>query len=165
MTLIIKRLVIALMLVSSTTYVNAACDRQGTGGGEVAGTLLGAALGGLVGSQIGGGSGKKFAIAGGVLAGGFIGNNIGKNLDCADQDYHYDTTQSALEYKKTGGSAAWSNPDSGASGRVTPTNTYIAENGRPCREFTQTIVVDGRQETVTDTACRQSDGSWQIIDS
>jgi surface antigen len=165
MTLIINRLIVALMLVSSATFVNADCVREGTGGGEVAGTLLGAALGGLVGSQIGGGSGKKFAIVGGVLAGGFIGNSIGKNLDCADQDYHYDTTQSALEYKKTGGSAAWANPDSGASGRVTPTNTYVAADGRPCREFTQTIMVDGRQESVTDTACRQRDGTWQIIDS
>jgi surface antigen len=165
MTLFINRLLVALMLISVATLTNAECRRGETGGGEVAGTLLGAALGGLVGSQIGGGSGKKFAIAGGVLAGGFIGNNIGKNLDCADQDYHYDTTQSALEYKKTGGSAAWANPDSGASGRITPTNTYVAADGRPCREFTQLIVVDGQQQSVTDTACRQRDGTWQIIDS
>lgn len=165
MSLYIKRLIIFLMLVSTATIVNAECYREGTGGGEVAGTLLGAALGGLLGSQIGGGSGKKFAIAGGVLAGGFIGNNIGKKLDCADQDYHYDTTQSALEYKKSGGSAAWSNPDTGHAGSVTPTHTYIAADGRPCREFNQTIIVDGQEESITDTACRQSDGTWQIIDS
>ncbi len=165
MSLYIKRLIISLMLVSTATLVNAECYREGTGGGEVAGTLLGAALGGLLGSQIGGGSGKKFAIAGGVLAGGFIGNNIGKKLDCADQDYHYDTTQSALEYKKSGGSAAWSNPDTGHAGSVTPTHTYIAADGRPCREFNQTIIVDGQEESITDTACRQSDGTWQIIDS
>jgi len=165
MSLYIKRLIISLMLVSTATIVNAECYREGTGGGEVAGTLLGAALGGLLGSQIGGGSGKKFAIVGGVLAGGFIGNNIGKKLDCADQDYHYDTTQSALEYKKSGGSAAWSNPDTGHAGSVTPTRTYIAADGRPCRDFTQTIIVDGQEESITDTACRQSDGTWQIIDS
>ncbi len=165
MTLFYKILVISLMLVSSITSANAECRRDNTGGGEVAGTLLGAALGGLLGSQIGGGSGKKFAIAGGVLAGGFIGNNIGKKLDCADQDYHYDTTQSALEYKKTGGSAAWSNPDTGHSGIVTPTKTYVAANGEVCREFTQTVIVDGQEESVTDTACRQDDGTWQIVDS
>jgi surface antigen len=164
MTLFIKRLIISTMLISSTTVVNADCQRGGSGGGEVVGTLLGAALGGLVGSQIGKGSGNKVAIAGGVLAGGFIGNKIGKNLDCVDQDYHYDTTQSALEYKQTGGSAAWSNPDSGASGAVTPTQTYIAADGRPCREFTQTVVVDGQRETITDTACRDRDGTWQIVD-
>ena len=161
----INRLVIPLMIIFCAGQVNAECLERKGSGGEVAGTLLGAALGGLVGSQIGGGSGKKFAIAGGVLAGGFIGNNIGKKLDCVDQDYHYDTTQSALEYKKTGGTAAWSNPDSGHSGSVTPTKTYIAADGRPCREFTQSVWVDGREESVTDTACRQSDGTWQIVDS
>ena len=161
----INRLIISLVFLSMASMANAECVREGTGGGEVAGTLLGAALGGLVGSQIGGGSGKKFAIAGGVLAGGFIGNKIGKNLDCVDQDYHYDTTQSALEYKQSGGSAGWSNPDSGHSGSVTPTHTYIAADGRPCREFTQAVVVDGQQESITDTACRGRDGTWEIIDS
>ncbi len=165
MTLFIKRLLLLAVLVSSTTIVSADCTNEGTGGSEVMGTLLGAALGGLVGSQIGGGTGNKIAIAGGVLAGGFLGNNIGKKLDCVDRDYHYDTTQSALEYKKTGGSAAWSNPDSGHSGAVTPTRTFIATDGRPCREFTQTISVDGQQEQITDTACREDDGTWQIIDS
>lgn len=160
----IKYIGLVILLSVSSTGVQAECIREKGGGGEIAGTLLGAALGGLVGSQIGGGSGKKFAIAGVVLAGGFIGNNIGRKLDCADQDYHYDTTQSALEYKKTGGSAGWSNPDSGAAGTVTPTHTYIAADGRPCREFNQTIFVDGQEETVTDTACRDNDGTWKIID-
>ena len=100
-----------------------------------------------------------------LLAGGFIGNNIGRKLDCADQDYHYDTTQSALEYKKTGRSAGWSNPDSGHAGSVTPTKTFFAADGRPCREFTQTIFVDGKEESVTDTACRGEDGTWKIVDS
>ena len=160
-----KYLGLAILLAASSVTAQAECVREKGGGGEIAGTLLGAALGGLVGSQIGGGSGKKFAIAGGVLAGGFIGNNIGRKLDCADQDYHYDTTQSALEYKKTGRAAGWSNPDSGHAGSVTPTKTFFAADGRPCREFSQTIFVDGQEETVTDTACRDEDGTWKIIDS
>ncbi|MFT7461299.1 MAG: hypothetical protein ACI909_004000, partial [Planctomycetota bacterium] len=44
MSLFIKRLVFSLILVSSTTIVNAECQRGGGGGGQVAGTLLGAAL-------------------------------------------------------------------------------------------------------------------------
>ena len=142
----------------------AECRTEGTSGEEVMGTLLGAALGGLVGSQIGGGTGNKVAIAAGVLAGGYVGNRIGNKLSCKDQEYHYDTTQSTLEYKPTGGTAAWVNPDSGHSGSVTPTRTYISSAGTPCREFVQTITVDGQQERINATACRQPDGSWQMVE-
>lgn len=32
-----------------------------------------------------------------------------------------------------------------------------------CREFTRTIVIDGEEQTAYGTACRQSDGSWKIV--
>ncbi|MGH8248570.1 MAG: RT0821/Lpp0805 family surface protein [Gammaproteobacteria bacterium] len=128
------------------------------------GTLLGAALGGFVGSQIGSGSGRKVAIAAGVLGGGYLGNRIGKKLSCEDQEYHYDTTQSSLEYKPSGSAGAWANPDSGHSGTVTPTRTYIAADGTPCRDFNQTVQVDGQLEQVNATACRNPDGTWRMID-
>ena len=157
-----------LLLLSAlflTPQAWADCDRSGTSGQEVMGTLVGAALGGLVGSQIGHGSGRKVAIGAGVLAGGYLGNRIGNKLSCKDQEYHYDTTQSTLEYKPTGGTAAWVNPDTGASGSVTPTGTYISQSGLPCRNFTQTITVDGQREDIQATACRQQNGTWQIVDS
>ncbi|MCH8262713.1 MAG: glycine zipper 2TM domain-containing protein, partial [Proteobacteria bacterium] len=102
-----------ILLVSFCSTVNAECVQEQTGGGEIVGTLLGAALGGLVGSQFGGGTGKKVAIGAGVLAGGFLGNKVGKSLDCQDQQYHYDTTQNALEKEKTGQTSTWTNPDTG----------------------------------------------------
>ena len=156
---------VLLSAVLLTPHAWADCDRSGTSGQEVMGTLVGAALGGLVGSQIGHGTGRKVAIGAGVLAGGYLGNRIGNKLSCQDQEYHYDTTQSTLEYKPTGGTAAWVNPDSGASGSVTPTRTFISQSGQPCRNFTQTITVDGQREDIQATACRQQDGSWQIVDS
>lgn len=141
--------------------VNAECVEEQTGGGEIVGTLLGAALGGFLGSQIGGGTGNKIAIGAGVLAGGFLGNKVGKSLDCQDQQYHYDTTQNALETQKTGQTTSWVNPDSGHKGEVTPIRTYTSE-GQACRDFTQTIYVDGENEEVEGTACRQEDGTWQV---
>ena len=129
-----------VLLLCFNITVNAECAQEQTGGGEVVGTLVGAALGGLIGSQIGGGTGNKVAIGAGVLAGGFLGNKIGKSLDCQDQQYHYDTTQSALEKDKTGETSTWTNPDTGHSGDITPTRTYTLE-GQPCRDFTQTIFV------------------------
>jgi surface antigen len=159
---VIKHLVLIAGIVALVPPAQAECESGS--GEEVMGTLLGAALGGLVGAQVGSGSGKKVAIAAGVLGGGYLGNRIGKKLSCKDQEYHYDTTQSALEYKPTGSTAAWANPDTGHSGAVTPTRTYIAGNGTPCREFTQTIEVDGQLEDINATACRQPDGSWAIVE-
>jgi surface antigen len=162
MSKLIKYLVFIVAVAGLAPPAQAECESGS--GEEVMGTLLGAALGGLVGAQIGSGSGKKVAIAAGVLGGGYLGNRIGAKLSCKDQEYHYDTTQSALEYKPTGSTAAWANPDTGHSGAVTPTRTYIAGDGTPCREFTQTIEVDGQLEEIDATACRQLDGSWAIVE-
>jgi len=156
---------ILLILFMLSANVQAECNNSQTGSGEVLGTLLGAAIGGLVGSQIGGGTGNKIAIGAGVLAGGLVGNKIGSQLDCQDQAYHVDTTQNALEYQPTGQPSSWKNPDSGHSGTVTPTKTYTVNDGTPCREFTQIINVDGQAEEVRATACRQEDGTWQMMDT
>jgi surface antigen len=153
-----------IMIFCFCFNVNAECVQQQeqTGGGELVGTLVGAALGGLVGSQIGGGTGNKVAIGAGVVAGGYLGNKLGKSMDCQDQQYHSDTTQNALETQKVGQTSTWTNPDTGHSGDVTPTRTYTSE-GQPCRDFTQTIHIDGEDEEINGTACRQDDGSWKPI--
>lgn len=156
-------LVFSLVMVVSMP-LHAECQ-ESSGGGELFGTLAGAAIGGLVGSQFGSGTGKGVAIGAGVVAGGFLGNRIGKELSCKDQEYHYDTTQNALETQKTGESSSWTNPDSGHSGEVTPTRTYTAADGSPCRDFEQTIFVEGEYEHVQGTACRQPDGTWKPVSS
>ena len=152
---------VPVFALSSSVY--AECSQDSTGGGEILGTLAGAAIGGLIGSQFGGGTGNKVAIGAGVVAGGFLGNKIGKSLDCQDQQQHYETTQNALETKPVGQSATWVNPDTGHSGEITPTRTYTAADGAPCRDFTQTIYVDGKYEEVNGTACRQPDGTWKPV--
>jgi len=143
----------------------AECQSGQGSGGEIVGTLLGAAIGGLIGSQLGDGTGNKIAIGAGVLAGGLLGNRLGANLDCQDQQYHADTAQRAFETQQTGTTSSWTNPDSGHSGSITPTRTYQAADGTNCREFTQTVEVDGQQQNGYGTACRQADGSWRIVSS
>ena len=32
-----------------------------------------------------------------------------------------------------------------------------------CRDYSSTQTIDGQQQTVTGTACRQPDGSWRIV--
>ena len=163
-----KQLFYLILLVTFTmfsTQIRAECNQGETSGGEILGTLAGAALGGLVGSQFGSGTGNSAMIGVGVVAGGFLGNKVGKAMSCQDQQQHYDTTQNALETQKTGQSSSWANPDTGHSGEVTPTRTYTSADGTPCRDFTQTIYVDGEYEEINGTACRQPDGSWKPTNS
>jgi len=74
-----------------------------------------------------------------------------------------DTVQFALENNKSNQSSDWVNPDTGNSGGVTPVKTYSNAQGQPCREFLSTIVIGGEQQQGYGTACRQPDGSWQIV--
>ena len=162
MSCLYRRLIISLFLISSATGLHAECRRDNNNK-EIAGTLLGAAVGGLIGSQIGGGTGNKVAIGAGVLAGGLIGNKIGKSMDCQDLAYHEKTTQDALENERTGTATTWRNPDTGNSGTIIPTKTYMADKDTPCREFTQIIRTADGVEEVKGTACRQNDGTWNIV--
>lgn len=129
---------------------------------QTGGTLVGAGLGALAGSQIGGGKGQLAAVALGALGGAFLGSEVGKSLDRADRTYMAQNSQSTLERTPTGQSTSWRNPDSGHSGTFTPTRTY-QEQGRDCREYEQTIYVGGRNETAVGRACRNPDGTWQIV--
>ncbi len=151
--------VIALMLT--------ACQDQygrpmGMGNKEGVGTLLGAVGGAAVGSQFGGGTGRVVGIAAGTLLGAALGNQIGQSLDRADMNYYNQASQQALETAPSGRPVEWRNPDSGHYGTVVPTNTYTADSGQYCREFTQTVYVGGKAHKGYGTACRQPDGEWKI---
>ncbi len=138
-----------------------ACS-QNAGTKETLGGLGGAALGGLAGAQVGSGSGQLAATAVGALLGFFIGSEVGKSLDKADQLYAERTAGQALESNPTGQSSGWTNPDSGNSGTITPTRTSYSDSGQPCREYQQTVTIDGKTERAYGRACRQPDGSWKI---
>ncbi|MFU8857727.1 MAG: RT0821/Lpp0805 family surface protein [Deferrisomatales bacterium] len=84
-------------------------------------------------------------------------------LDPGEQDAMTDTLQYALEYNPTRQAAEWVNPDTGRSGGVVPMATYEDVRGRPCREFVTTIFIGGREEQGYGTACRQPDGTWEIV--
>ena len=57
----------------------------------------------------------------------------------------------------------WSNPESGHSGSVTPVREGVnSSTGGVCRQYRQTIVVDGQAETAYGTACKNPDGTWSL---
>jgi surface antigen len=128
-------------------------DKQQTG------TVVGGVLGGVLGSNIGGGKGRTAAIIAGTLVGAVIGGEVGKYMDKTDQM----NAQHALEHNPTNQVASWHNPDTGRDVSVTPTRTYQNTTGQNCREYTTAVTVDGQKQTAYGTACRQSDGSWKIV--
>lgn len=121
------------------------------------GSLIGGAAGGLAGSAIGDGRGRTAAIVGGTLIGMIVGGSIGRSMDRAD----YACFGQALEYAPDHRPVLWSRPD-GARYEVTPRGSF-ERAGRYCREYTTTAVIGGRAEQVYGTACRQPDGSWQLV--
>lgn len=154
----VKKVAAVIMI----TALLGACAERGVGQKEGAGTLVGAGLGALAGSQIGKGKGQLAAVAIGALLGAFAGNEIGKTLDKADQA----ALENAGEQARTapiGKTIDWSNPESGNSGSVTPIREgRHTGTGNYCREFKQTVTIDGRTEEAFGVACRQPDGSWKI---
>lgn len=145
-----------VLIVSCMALLLAACSNVPSKQDQ--GVIIGAIVGGLLGHQVGGGSGKVLATMGGALIGGAIGGKIGQTMDDVDRM----NTAAALENVRTGVPSAWQNPDTGYDYVVTPTSTYVDGDG-PCREYTLDASIGGKTEQIYGTACRQTDGSWQIV--
>ena len=159
----------ALLLSACNGQQNAQSAQQGgiTGGGGLdksdIGTGLGAVGGAVIGSSFGKGNGRVLGgVLGGLLGAG-IGHEVGASLDRADMTYYQQTQQRALETAPAGQSLPWNNPQSGHSGVVIPAAPYKNDSGQYCREFQNKITVGGKTQSGYGTACRQPDGSWQIV--
>ncbi|MGD2136971.1 MAG: hypothetical protein PVJ66_09955 [Gammaproteobacteria bacterium] len=82
------------------------------------------------------------------------------NLNEAQQREH-EAAQIAATTAPIGERIIWS--EGGASGAVIATREGTAAGGRYCREFLQEVTVAGRAEQAYGTACRQPDGSWEVV--
>ncbi len=142
------------------TLFTAACAQ--TGPKETVGGLGGAALGGLLGSQFGSGKGKLAATGAGVLIGALVGSQIGRGLDDVDKMKANQAITKA-QAAPLGETIAWNNPNTGNSGTITPVRDGTSSSGAYCREFQQSVTVGGKTQDAYGTACRQPDGSWQIV--
>jgi surface antigen len=152
----------ALLSVSLLGTAGCADSIGGLGTKQTVGGLGGAAAGGYAGSQFGKGKGQLAATAGGVLLGALLGSEVGKSLDRADQSYATQAAEQAYQ-APIGETIKWNSPQSGNSGTITPTRDGRTQTGQYCREFTQTIYVDGRTQQANGRACQQQDGTWQIV--
>ena len=124
-----------------------------------AGTMTGAVAGGLLGSTIGQGSGQVLAIAAGAMAGAYIGNNIGKHMDDTDRM----RMNQALESHNVGQPAYWDNQKTHTRYKVTPVKNVTVAGNEYCREYQTVATINGQQQKMYGTACRQPDGSWKAV--
>ena len=127
-----------------------------------AGLGVGAVAGGLLGNTVGKGSGKVVATALGAVVGGIVGSEIGKSMDDADRKAAEDAEFAALEHGNSGVSTPWRNPDSGHYGMVVPSKPYKIQ-AQDCRDYTHTIYIQGQPQTMRGTACRNPDGTWHSV--
>lgn len=154
-----------LMTAMMAVFALGACESWSTSGyKEKIGAGTGAILGGIAGAQVGKGDGRLIATGVGALLGTLIGSEVGKSLDKADMAYAQSANQRAHAIP-VGQTVQWNNPESGNSGSITPRRDGYSSTGRYCREYEQTIIVDGRQETAVGTACQNPDGTWQVLNT
>lgn len=165
-------------VVAASAFALAGCANEPSNQqvGTAVGGVLGAVAGGVAGSAVGKGRGRTAAIIAGSILGGAVGAGIGNRLTAQDQQYASQTTHQALNNNAPGQVASWQNPQTGHYGYVEPTSPpyqyqppqnspyYGTSYGQDCRDYKQTIYVEGDQyETATGTACRQPDGTWKIV--
>lgn len=151
-----KKFIITIAVITSLSLT--ACQMNKENMGQVSGGVIG----GVLGSQVGKGRGQVVATGAGVLLGAMIGGNIGKQLDERDRLLHNQalTKSYSAPLNKP---ITWENSNTGHSGSVTPIRQGRMEDNRVCREFEQTIRVDGQQEAAIGTACQNPNGTWEII--
>lgn len=152
--------VISFTAILASIFLVACSGPDGQPTKSDAGLAIGALAGGVIGNQFGKGKGNAVATAVGAVVGGIIGSKVGRSLDEADQRAASYAEYSALEQGQSGAATPWRNPDSGHYGMVVPGRPYKV-GAQDCRDYTHTIYVQGRPETMRSTACRNPDGTWR----
>jgi surface antigen len=113
-------------------------------------TTAGAVGGAIVGRASGG------SLVTGAAVGGLLGYTAGRAMEEQDRRrmvYALETNQPQT----------WENPSTGYQYQMQPVRT-IEQSGRECREFRiQAEVGSQAREDLHGTACRQADGSWELV--
>jgi surface antigen len=140
-------------LIGAMTLGLSACETAPTQ--QQTGAVVGGVLGGMLGKEIAGKDNRTAAIIAGTLIGGAIGGAIGRNMDETDQLRLQSTLERTPDYQ----TSTWVNPNTGYQYQATPVKTY-QQASYDCREYRMNAMIDGRNETIVGTACRDAQGRW-----
>ena len=86
-------------------------------------------------------------------------------LTTGDFDVSLSALQEVLETQRSRQMRLWRNAATGASGSVMPLRTFKIKTGHFCRDYRETVIVDGRMDSRDATACRTNDGLWIPIEN
>ena len=130
------------------------CDRDRVG------AALGAVVGGAIGAAASDGDDQLIAILAGATIGAIIGHEIGDEMDDRDRACF----GHSLELLEDGRHVRWDGSRPGLGYLLTPDGRF-ERDGRVCRHFSLTRVIEGRQVVKRGSACRFGDGDWRMIKS
>lgn len=111
------------------------------GNNTMGSTAAGAALGGVGSAVLFHGSTQPEAIVAGAVLGGIAGNAVGQNMD---------KQQTAQRYDK-------------ASPVFIHDHDRYYDQPHNCKEYSQTIYINGRPKQTSGIACQYADGSWHVV--
>lgn len=167
---------VAVLLAATTLTVPSPARADGN---AAVGTIFGGVVGGLIGNSLGHGRDRGIATAGGAVLGAMVGNSIGRSADA--RSYGYGGYGGGYGYSGgygyRAGYGGYDDDDEDEDGPrayyapppvayapayAEPRYAPVAQQGY-CREYSTTIVVDGRTQPAYGTACLQPDGTWQAV--
>ena len=149
------------LAVAFTLVSVAGCSSNTQEQNTILGGTTGAVVGGLAGSLVGQGTGKAVAIGVGILAGALVGGYAGHSMDSRDNAQMYQTMNNGSTNKTVN----WKNKKTGTSYSMVPTSKVMTVNGNPnCRSYNITTTTkEGKTQQDNGIACRQTNGTWQVV--
>lgn len=143
---------VAVPLMASLLFLPGCFDNKAQQGAGI-----GALGGGMVGGLLGPSKNREQNALIGAAVGGALGYLVGHEMDQNDQI----KVNQALETNRSYQTSRWVNPDSGTQYAVTPHPAQQVD-GRECREMEIQTLIDGKTNTQTKVACRNTNGQWEI---
>jgi surface antigen len=123
--------------------------------------LAGGALGGyLAHAYLGAGVGNLIYTALGAAAGGAAGYTAYQTISKMDMRRAEAAAVAALDEAPNYQAVGWINEETGSSGAVIPTSTFILSDGTMCRDFAFSFTTKEMGAEKRGTACRMGDGAW-----
>jgi surface antigen len=97
----------------------------------------------------------------GISGGGLVGGPFGNGLTLENRQLGLNAEYKALEYGSGGELVAWTGKD-GTSGSVVAAQPYRV-GSQDCRQYKHELTALGKTSSSRATACRNSDGSWTLL--